>query len=197
MRCILAALAPVALVVGIAPAAPVPPEARKPMLYYPTRVGDELVYDRGGVEVTHVVTSVAEKDGVKVVSIGERSGGSVSPFEKMEVSAKGLTRLEISGQQITPLVMLRVPHPKGDKWEFTTSGAWGSGVEVKGTKVVTGPESLKLGDRTYESIAVESEYTLNGGKLKATFWYSPNVGLVKQTSSQNQSLTLKAFTPAP
>lgn len=190
------AVATVAVGIARAPAAPVPPDARKPLLYYPTHVGDELVYDRGGSEITHVVTAVEEKDGAKIVSISQvNPGGQPTPFEKMEVSTKGLTRLEITGQKITPpLVMLRIPHPKGDKWEFAASGAWSG--EVKGHKVVIGPERLVLSGHTFESIQVDSDYTLNGQQLKATFWYSPGVGMVKLVSAQGVGMTLKLFTPA-
>jgi hypothetical protein len=197
VRCLFSSLVIVGAAVGIAPApaAPVPPEARKPLLYYPTRVGTELVYEKEGSEVTHVVTAVEEKDGAKIVSVGEVvAAGKPAPHEKMQVSEKGLIRMEITGQKITPpLVMLRVPHPKGDKWEFTASGAWSG--EVKGSKIVIGPERLTVPAGTFETIRVESAYTLNGQQLQATFWYSPIVGLVKLAPLQGVTMTLKEYRP--
>ena len=78
-------------------------------------------------------SAVEKKDGGLLVTLTQvADNGQTLPHEKMLVTEKGLTRTEISGSPLTPpLVMLRVPHPKGDRWEFATSGAWGNGVEVK------------------------------------------------------------------
>ena len=193
----LAALPAVAFLLGVAPAAPVPPEANKPVFYYPTERGTELVYESsGGGTVKHVVTAVEKKDGALVVTLTQvLDNGQSLPHEKMVVTEKGLTRTEISGSALTPpLVMLRVPHPKGDKWEFAVSGAWGNGVEVKGTKVAVGVEKLKLPIGELDAVRVDSDYTLNGNNMKATFWYSPRVGVTQINQAQGQSLKLKSVT---
>ena len=100
-RHLLVALAAVAFVPGVtpAPAAPVPPDARQPQLYYPTTLGTELVYHTGGSPVRHVVSAVERKGGAVTVTLTQiLTGGESIPHEVMVVSDKGLTRTQISGQ---------------------------------------------------------------------------------------------------
>jgi hypothetical protein len=90
-------LIPTALLMALAalaPAAPRPKEPEKSPAYYPTRVGDRLVYDDRGRERTWEVTAVEDKGGETVVTLSEGAGDKRYQVEKVSVSAKGVCQLE-------------------------------------------------------------------------------------------------------
>src|SRR5262245_54660422 len=67
------ALVALALLLVVAPAAPVPShlKPKNPPLFFPTKVGAKWVYRTGDLEETFVVTVVAEAGGTKVVTVVE------------------------------------------------------------------------------------------------------------------------------
>ena len=72
-------LTALAVLLMIAPAAPVPRDA-EPVLYFPTKVGAGCVCDRNGVEETAVVTKVERKgDGWLVTREAVEADGRRQP----------------------------------------------------------------------------------------------------------------------
>src|SRR5690348_4862763 len=88
----LLAMMAVFLLVALAPAAPVPKGAGKPVLYFPVKVGAKWVYrtgyPTGDEEETREVTRVVEKDGEFVVSV--RSDDINKRLPDTTVSERGL-----------------------------------------------------------------------------------------------------------
>jgi hypothetical protein len=165
-------------------------------MYYPTKVGTERVYEEGGKTTVLVVTGVKSRDGAKIVSVGQRVGGAVTPFETMAVSPRGLTRLEIMGRPLDPtLVLLKLPHRPDRQWGAAASYP---GISSKGMITARGPEKIKVPAGQFNAIRLEDEYSINGGPLrKVTTWYAPGVGMVMKVSTAGgrESLTvLKSFT---
>src|SRR5438045_9595112 len=85
-------------VLAAAPAAPIPPEAKKPAPYFPTKVGTKWVYQTEGEkhDRVEVVMEVIEKDGAKIVLVGSEFRGKVEMDYAMSVSDKGLCIVEFN-----------------------------------------------------------------------------------------------------
>lgn len=73
---------------GIAVAAPVPKDAGKDVIYFPTTVGAKWVYEGADGETEEVEVYEVEKDRDGLV-VGRRRVGQTMPYTKMIVSAEG------------------------------------------------------------------------------------------------------------
>src|SRR4051794_24001137 len=111
-----------ALLASLAPAAPVPRGADKPVLYFPTQVGAKWVY-RGtsgptAWEDTRVVTAVRDDGAAKVVTVGAvHPDGTVAYDHRVAVSPTGLFRLGTSGTEFrSPMCLIKLPSRAGDSW---------------------------------------------------------------------------------
>ncbi len=184
---------------AVAPAAPVPPEAKKPGLYFPTKVGTKLVYQAEGEkhERVEVVMEVEDKDGAKIVTMGFLSRGKVEPHNVVSVSDKGLCIVDTNVSDLDePMWLLKLPHKDGNKWDFVIApaaiGKW------KGTAVASGPDKVEVPAGKFEAIRVELDITFAGDRTRITTWYAPGVGNVKEIhkSEFNERVeVLKSFTP--
>ena len=141
------------LLAALAPAAPVPTGADKPVYYYATKVGAKWVYDEHGKEVTLIVTEVEEKGGVFFVDTGELGeGGTVVPFERMAVSARGLSRVVNKGKTCDHC-LLRFPWRPGETWN-----AWESDGKRWVTVTAGRPEKVKTAAGTFEAIRTDWDW---------------------------------------
>jgi hypothetical protein len=195
MSRLLAVLPVIAALLTFAPAAPVPKEKPREAFYYSTQVGTKWVYQTGDGEFTEVITAVEEKDGAKVLTIGREDNGKVSPWQKLSVSGKGLVRLAIGSNldEVKPsLCLLKLPVKAGNEWE--TPGT-APGPEMTGKMTAHGPETVKVPAGTFNVIRVEWEWKYTGRRdpYKATFWYAPEIGLVK-LEHNGVARVLKSFT---
>jgi hypothetical protein len=180
------------------------------VLYYPTHVGDTLVYEsntaKGGkaTELTEIVDSVEEKDGVFTVQTVRLLNDVKRPATKMQVSDKGISRVASLNKELTtPMIMLKLPAKAGEKWENKSDGA----IAKYDLKMI-GEEEVKVPAGTYKAIRVETTYDFGGvggaappaalaGGVKITHWFAPGVGLVKMVTSlggMEREQVLKSFT---
>jgi hypothetical protein len=178
------------LFAAVAPAAPVPKHLMKdPVYYFPLRVGTKWVYTDPEGEETLVISGIEVVDGSRIVTVERQGNGKAVVWEKMAVSARGLSRVEgLGGKLDPPLEMLRTPAVVGNKWEFKTTG-------VDGTDSIGAIEQLKVPAGTFEAVRVDAVYSLGGSEQKTTFWYARNVGLVKMDYNGGKERVLKSFTP--
>src|SRR4051812_37098401 len=97
MRPLAIAATAVAVVLGLATAAPVPRGADRPVLYFPTKVGTKWVYRGTSAamtwEVTQVVTAVNDEGGAKVVTVEVRPNGTTADAYRVAVSGAGVFKL--------------------------------------------------------------------------------------------------------
>jgi hypothetical protein len=107
------------LLAALAPAAPVPKGASKPVLYFPTTVGAKWVYDEEDGERVYAVTAVEKRDGSDLVTVGQVGpDGKAVPKETWVVSDRGLSLLERDGQKRDPPpCYLKLPHQPGEAWD--------------------------------------------------------------------------------
>jgi len=173
------------------------PEA-KPVLYYPTKIGDKLVYeftDRDKrIEFTETVLSAEKKDGVITVTISRKDAPADQPARKVKVSETGLALLANDPKDLqTPPVLLKLPSEAGDMWKSKPENA-GLGTITGCSSTFVGIEEVKVPAGQYKAIRVDSVISLSGEQFKASHWYAPGVGLVKMVA-RGRIQELKSFTP--
>jgi len=192
--------------IPFAPAAPVPTHLlpKDPPLFQPIRKGAEWVYEGGGRTFTLSVTATErdEKSEATVITISQPlKGGKEVRVQKLAVSRRGILWLEnSSGSYDTPYWLLKAPVRPKEEWAFTTSGP---GIaNAKGTMTVAGVEDVQVPAGKFSAVRVEQKVTVigTGGvpdfDFSQTFWYAPDVGLVKWVCGEAGSV-LKEFTPGP
>jgi hypothetical protein len=190
-------LAPaLALLLAPAPAAPVPRVLKPGDSYFPTRIGAKRVYraELSKSDVDEVVEDVETKDGEAVVTIRRdpNNAASLPKQEKVAVSAKGLARVEESGEPLRPPVwLLKLPHQPGAKWD--------GGARSKSTYTVGEAAEVEVPAGKFKAIPVTRHETQINFPVQTTDWYAPGVGLVKRVVRGNIETTilvLKSYTTA-
>jgi hypothetical protein len=188
-----------AVTLAVAPAAPRLKELERSPMYYPTQKGTKGVFAEGQIEHRWEVSSSEQKGEETIVTITWEFAGKTTTYQKVSVSAKGLYRLGIREFEIEPYCMLKFPVKTGEKWEYQFArqppglrGEWGT-VTVEAVEEVTVPAGK------FNAVRVEMVVSqVNGAPLEKeerfTYWYNPEVGLVKMTSNMNKSRILKSFT---
>src|SRR5262245_24881451 len=197
---LLAVFALVALFLPSAPAAPVPKEADKPPVYFPTRVGDKWVWGWVGdkTEFTEVVTAVEVKNGAKIITVDTTADGWRAS-KKYSLSEEGLFRLSHNDHQYkSPWCILKTPYRAGEKWVVDTVDHFG--VEVKSTHTIGDLEWVEVPAGRFRALRVDVEHAGEKPPLTATAWYAPGVGQVKMVArsragKEEGAVVLKSFTP--
>lgn len=175
-------------------AAPLPDSA-KSVPFFPVTVGAKWVYEVLEGETVETVTAVERKGpGTTVVtvrSVTDKIAGATTL--KVEVSNKGLFRMEVCGQKDDPPVCwLRLPADRGTRW----SNPWPRSQEELMT--VRALEDVVVPAGRFRAVAVEVAFPPRFvGLERRTFtrWYAEGVGLIKQADSGNGDMVLKSFTP--
>jgi hypothetical protein len=171
------------LVPGLALAAPVPKDAGKNPLYFPTTAGARWVYEDsfGGEESVEVAD--VEKDGDKLIVARRGFDGNNTDYAKMIVTADGLRQeRELADGKVG--WVLKSNLKSGESWEVPDGGR----------RTVSGPEEVEVPAGKYRALKVVWE--AEGRTL--TSWYAPNVGEVKRTvktgGAERVTRALKSFT---
>ncbi|MBP3956289.1 hypothetical protein J8F10_13445 [Gemmata sp. G18] len=197
----LAALLVVTALIGLAPAAPVPAHLMpKEPLYYATQKGTRWVYVNQNVESVYEATDVKPtKQGGSIVTIELVHDGKKTPNQKLDVSPRGIFRIEVNGNaRGQPMCLLRCPAELDKEWPFHLNNG---GVFVhRGTMKVTGTEDVTVPAGKFPAVRVAERMAAYMGEQwigteDYTSWYAPDVGLVKQTSPGGFKKELKSFKP--
>ena len=161
-------------------AAPVPKDAGKNVIYFPTTVGAKWVYEGADGETEEVEVYEVEKDGDGLV-VGRRRVGETTPYTKMVVSAEGLRQPPDRG--VENGWVLKAKLESGKSWDTPD-----------GKRTVSGPEEVKVGAGTFKALKV----VLEAENQTLTSWYAPGIGEVKRTIKRGGVETvyrsLKSFT---
>ncbi|WP_020468080.1 hypothetical protein [Zavarzinella formosa] len=185
------------LTASIVFAAPIPKD--KPILYFPTKVGDKRVYvghGRGpdgasGGEIIEIVTAVEVEDGKFVVSLSKDFNGEQGGKFKCHVSTNGLFQTDPDSQDHGRPI-LKLPATKGDTWEVVDSPG------RKTVYVVAGEEEVVVPAGKFKAIRIDSSIESKKFPQKESNWYVPGIGCVKHQCSIGPgevTLLLKTFTP--
>jgi hypothetical protein len=193
------ALFAVALLASAATAAPVPTHLfpKTPPCYFPTTAGAKWIYEGedDNEEITQVVSNVKQTDGGTEVTVARLGGNRWTEFQKVVVSANGLIQTEFFGQKLAhPWVLLTSAHRVGDTWANADSKEFGW---AAARNKVAAVERVKVPAGTFEAIRVDLEYKAVDGRftMTHTYWYAPDIGVVKMETLGRRALVLKSFTP--
>lgn len=168
-------------------AAPIPEDAKAPILYFPTTMGTKWVYDHArGDSETAVVARVETVGREQVV----RRDGPMT-YTPMVVSSAGLRQEQdvFSGQPGT-VWLLKTPFRPRDSWPIPEQAGGGK-------RTVFGPELVEVPAGKYMAARVVHDRP-DGCRL--TSWYAPGVGEVRRVERlangvETATRSLKSFTP--
>jgi hypothetical protein len=186
-----AIVVPVLVVISAGMAAPAPRDRPAGPIYAPIAVGDRLVYEASGKEITEKVTTVTQEGRARVVTIEstttgpEAIGGTI-----LLVAPDGLFHVAMAGPGAPPHCLIRLPASAGTKWDYKLGS-------VKGTSIVFGEEEVEVPAGTFKALRVDSEHPGPDGRtVRYSIWYVAGVGMVKTVCGADVTKVLKSFTPS-
>jgi hypothetical protein len=155
--------------------------------YFPLKVGDSWTYKMGDTRYTRKVAKFEDVDKQPCALIQTMVGNRMASSERVAVKADGVYRYTSDDNKDTkydpPLCFLKLPVKTGESWKVESSVA-GAG-KVVGTFKTGEVAELKVGDKKYEKVVTVSsdDYDAGGTKIKLTYYFAKDVGIVKQTVS--------------
>ena len=178
-------------------------EPTKDSPYYPLKVGNKWTYrfTSGSSGTVDVRVAKLEKVGDVMCALLEAKAGSdgTPTTEHVAVQADGVYRYTSEGHKIEPpLRFLKLPPKSGDRWEVDSKSA---GETVKGTFTLGEAEVTvgKMTNRKFKAITADTkDMTVGGNKMEQTWWFAPEVGMVKQVykfADKEVVLELESFAP--
>lgn len=192
-------------------------EAKEPY-YFPTRVGDRLVFEMnsGGTvsEVVDEVTAAESKDGSVLVETRRTAGAGTGRTLTHDVSAKGVYHVAVDSKFLrSRMCVVRLPVKTGDTWPLKmtfaesepAAGKQAEEADVTATATVVGTEEeVSVPAGRFKCIHVEATVEESGAVLRTSYWLAPGLGPVRATIELGESkdrlrtaqeLSLKSYTP--
>jgi hypothetical protein len=160
--------------------------------YFPLKPGTKWSYElnQGGkkLKISSQIAKVEETNGKSTAVLETTMNGEVASTEHLAATEKGVFRHRVNGIELSPPVcFLQYPLKKGESWE-TSSTLANEQLKVKG-KVIDS-EEVTVPAGTYKAFRVEIETSAAGLRSTTTFWFAPDVGVVKQaTENAGKMLT--------
>jgi DUF3108-like len=173
-----------------------PPLKPAPRYYYPTTLGDKLVYalrdDDKNTEVTEIVERVEAKDAGIIVTMRRTPGDLTRKVWVTETAVLAVSEQGIDHDP--PITLVKLPAKAGAEWDSTPKAARLGAVSGHKSKVV-GEEEVEVPAGKFKAIRVDSIISLSGERYTVSQWYVPGVGLVKTQRAPNDREVLKSFAP--
>lgn len=161
-----------------------PPKKGQTPNYYPTQIGNEWLYRRtvAGNESDFKITIAKTEafDKVQWVLLADHLKGKLVDREHVRQDEKGVYFHNFnSGSKVTPPIMvLKYPIKPGTTW----GGMFAINREQKGSYLAeSSEETIDVPAGKFQTVRVEMKVELAGGKHKVNYWFSENVGMVKQS----------------
>jgi tellurite resistance-related uncharacterized protein len=178
------------------------PYPRPDQTYFPTVVGGKWVYQSGNEEEVLLVTSVEDRNGIKVVTIGAEEEGGVHARGAVEVSRMGLFKVGSGPNGVADSVcLLRLPITSKDSWPVQLHIHSSNRVRTfPGISTSQGAVEVRTPAGTFTAIKVRTVWSFGCGTVEPdgpevlTVYYAPGVGPVKRVHA-GKEWVLKSFTP--
>ncbi len=166
--------------------------------YYPLTVGTKWIYavtaDGQKSKLTNQVAKIETIDGKKLAVVETLTDGVVTATVHIAATDKGVFCHRMNGVELSPpICILKYPFKKDDTWEVETTVS-AEKMTVKGKAVDI--EEVTVPTGKYKALKAEMDRTVAGVQVTATFWFAPDVGVVKQTmasSGKEATLVLEKF----
>jgi hypothetical protein len=161
--------------------------------YFPLKAGTKWTYEltQGAkkIKINSQIGKVETIDGKSLSLLETMINGEVSATEQLAKTEAGVFRHRVNGIELTPPVcILKYPLKKNDTWEAEATIA-NEPLKIKG-KVIDN-EEVTVAAGKYKAFRVEVETSAAGMRATTTFWFAPDVGVVKQTT-ENAGMTVTA-----
>jgi hypothetical protein len=149
--------------------------------YMPLKVGNKWTYKvefmGQNLTVPQKCTKIEKKGDHDVASL-EMEFNNMTVTEQLSSNAKGVFRHSFNGVPVDPPILaLKLPVKKGESWEAEIDIG---GQKVKANMKVEGEQEVTVPAGKYKAVAVAMEAAVMGQQIKATNWFAPNVGIIKQ-----------------
>ena len=166
--------------------------------YYPLKPGTTWSYEvNSDGQKTKLKSRVAKFetfDGKPVALVEMVIDGMVNSTMHMVTTDKGVFRHRVNGVELAPPVcVLKYPFKKNETWETETI-VGSEKLTVKARAVDSEEVTVPAG--TYKALKSVVDTTFNGQQSRFTYWFAPDVGVVKQTivsDGKEISLELEKF----
>jgi len=152
--------------------------------YYPLKVGTKWEYqlDVGKGQKFTVVYQIAKVENVngKPQAVMEQLvNGEVQATEHVGVEPGGVFKYRFKEVEVSPPVcLLKYPVKEGLSWETETK-IGGKQLTVSGRE--GGTEEIQVPAGKYRAISAKIDTAVDGQKVSTTYWFAPDVGIVKQS----------------
>jgi hypothetical protein len=154
-----------------------------------TKWSYEVNQDGKKIKVDSQIVKVEKIDGKSLAVLEKTVNGNVSGTEHLATTEKGVFRHRVDGIELSPPVcILKYPLKKDDTWE-TESTIANEPLKVKGKVFDTEDVTVPAGK--YKAYRVEIETSVAGMNATITFWFAPDVGIVKQTADSTGKNTVE------
>jgi hypothetical protein len=166
--------------------------------YYPLKPGTKWFYELNAngqkIKLHNQVKQIDTFEGKSMALVETVIGDEVKATEHMATTAKGVFRHRINGVELSPPVcILKYPFKKDETWEIeTTVGT--EKLTIKAKAVDT--EEITVPAGKYKALKCDVDTTVMGMQVSATYWFAPDVGVVKQTmviAGKDVTLELEKF----
>jgi hypothetical protein len=187
------------VMIGVAAAAQEPAtDKEKTPDYYPLSLGMKWIYavtnDGQKSKLTSQVARFDTIDGKKLAVVETVIEGTVTGTAHIAATDKGVFCHRMNGIELSPpICILKYPFKKDDTWEVETTVSTEK-MTVKGKAVDTEEVTVPAGK--YKALKADIDRTIPGMQVSATFWFAPDVGVVKQTmtgAGKETTLVLEKF----
>jgi hypothetical protein len=183
------------LVLGIAGAGQqAATEKEKTPDYYPLKPGTKWFYELNAngqkIKLHNQVAAIETLDGKSLAKVETVIMDDIKATEHMQTTDKGVFRHRINGIELSnPVCILKYPFKKNEAWEVeTTVGA--EKLTIKARAV--GYEEITVPAGKYQTLKADVDTSVMGQQVKSTYWFAPEVGVVKQTMViQGRDVTLE------
>jgi len=159
-------------------------KAKAPPNYYPLKVGSKWHYqvEMGNGQKAVLVNEIAKienidgKDLARLETVGQ---GNVQATEHLSSNAQGIFRNRYNDLELSPPVcLLKYPIQEGETW--TTQTKVGDlQLTIIGREGRT--EEVQVPAGKYQAVTAVVETTVDGKKIRTSYWFAADVGIVKQT----------------
>ena len=124
------------------------------------------------------IAKIEDYNGKPTAVLEELVNGEVQATGQVGVEAGGVFRYGFKGTEVSPPVcLLKYPVKEGSSWETeTTIGNQQYTVSAR----TRSAEEVQVPAGKYQAIPVKIETTVKGDKVSNTYWFAPDVGIVKQ-----------------
>lgn len=185
------------LVLSLVQAAPVPPAADRPPLYFPTRLGTTWVYESSDSpgESTASITDTKVEKGVTTVTVTwVGADGEPECRERVAVSGEGVSVVEndFLSPSDPPVRWVKSGAKAGERWTIDTMYKIGdSHIPIHATVTCVGVEKVKVPAGEFTAVRVRAKSSDWGPCGER--WYAPGVGMVKWQLGPKSATLLKSF----